>query len=239
MSITEIFGVDSYIRSLSDPAPGADRGFLALSRQWGNIKGSRWMGLFSAMARIASIPLVILTGCTAQGYQTEPPLAPPQPPPTPPVAVPTPSVVVPEPAPTPARLPLPQQRFSVPENTRDPVLVERGVKEWLDQQPEYPIYQKVAILHRMRQESSFNPCAVNGPMRYLLQWRDDRLHRLYQAARSHPGTCPSWLTQMQFMDSEIRSNNRYAQFFYTRNYPVAYRLFTQVYLGGVMGPLYD
>ena len=117
------------------------------------------------------------------------------------------------PAPTPARMPLPQQRFSVPENTRDPVLVERGVKEWLDQQPEYPIYQKVAILHRMRQESSFNPCAMNGPMRYLLQWRDDRLRRLYQATGSGPGTCPSWLAQMQFMDSEIRSNSRYAQFF--------------------------
>src|SRR3954447_17861462 len=177
------------------------------------------MGLLNAMARIASIPLIVLAGCTAQLHQTEPSPAPPQPPPTPPVAVPTPSVVVPEPAPTPARLPLPQQRFSVPENTRDPVLVERGVKEWLDQQPEYPIYQKVAILHRMRQESSFNPCAVNGPMRHLLQWRDDRLRRLYQATRSGPGTCPLWFAQMQFMDSEIRSNSRYAQFFYAANYP--------------------
>src|SRR3954447_24100937 len=117
MSITEIFGVDSYIRSLSDPAPGADRGFLALSRRWGNIKGSRWMGLFSAMARIASIPLIILTGCTAQVYETDPP-APPQPPATLPVTTPTPSVVAPELAPAPARLPLPPQRFSVPENTR-------------------------------------------------------------------------------------------------------------------------
>jgi len=136
-------------------------------------------------------------------------------------------------------VPLPQQRFSVPENTRDPVLVERGIGEWLDQQPEYPIHQKVAILHRMRQESSFNPCAVNGPMRYLLQWRDDRLRRLYQATRSGPSTCPSWLAQMQFMDSEIRSNSRYAQFFYAANYPNAYRLFTQVYLGGAMGQLYN
>jgi hypothetical protein len=196
------------------------------------------MGLFSAMARIASIPLIVLTGCTAQVYQTEPP-APPQPPPTPPVAAPTPSVVAPESAPTPARLPLPQQRFSVSENTRDPVLVERGVTEWLDRQPGYPIYQKVAILRRMQQESSFNPCAVNGPMRYLLQWRDDRLRRLYQATGSRPSTCPSWLAQMQFMDSEIRSNSRYAQFLYAGNYPIAYRLFTQVYLGGAMGQLYN
>src|SRR4051794_612497 len=120
------------------------------------------MSLFSAMARIASIPLVILTGCTAQNYQSEPPAALPPPAPTLPVA--TPSAVAPEPA----QLSLPQQRFSVPENTRDPVLVEQGVGEWLDQQPEYPIHQKVAILHRMRQESSFNPCAVNGPMRHLL-----------------------------------------------------------------------
>jgi hypothetical protein len=193
------------------------------------------MGLFSAVARVASIPLVILTGCTAQGYQTDPPSAPPQPPPTPPSATPTPAAT----APTPARLPLPRQRFSVPENTRDPVLVEQGVREWLDQQPEYPTHQKSAILHRMRQESSFNPCAVNGPMRYLLQWRDDRLRRLYQATRSGPGTCPSWLAQMQFMDSEIRSNSRYAQFFYAGNYPNAYRLFTQVYLGGAMGQLYN
>jgi hypothetical protein len=197
------------------------------------------MGLYSAMARIASIPLVILTGCTAQGYQIEPPLALTQPPPTPPVAVPTPSVVVPESVPTPARLPLPQQRFSVPENTSDPVLVERGVKEWLEQQPEYPIYQKVAVLHRMRQESSFNPCAANGPMHFLLQWRDDRLRRLHQGTQSRPGTCPSWLAQMQFMDSEIKSNIRYAQFFYAENYPIAYRLFTQVYLGGAMGQLYN
>jgi len=76
-------------------------------------------------------------------------------------------------------------------------------------------------------------------MRYLLQWRDDRLRRLHQATRSGPGTCPSWLTQMQFMDSEIRSNNRYAQFLSAGNYPIAYQLFTQVYLGGVMGQLYD
>ena len=196
------------------------------------------MGLFSAMARIASIPLIILTGCTAQVYETDPP-APSQPPPTLPVATPTPSVVAPESAPAPARLPLPQQRFSVPENTRDPVLVEQGIKEWLDQQPEYPSHQKLAILQRMRQESSFNPCAANGPMRYLLQWRDDRLRRLYQATRSGPGACPSWLAQMQFMDSEIKSNSRYAQFFYAGNYPNAYRLFTQVYLGGAIGQLYN
>lgn len=192
------------------------------------------MGLFSAMARIASIPLVVLTGCTAQVYQAEPP-APSQPPPIPPVVTPTPSAV----APAPARTLLSQQRFSVPENTRDPVLVERGVKEWLDRRPEYPMYQKVAILHRMRQESGFNPCAANGPMRYLLQWRGGRLRRLYQAVHSRPGICPSWLAQMRFMDSEIRSNRRYAQFLYAGNYPVAYRLFTQVYLGGVMGQLYD
>jgi len=107
------------------------------------------------------------------------------------------------------------------------------------QQPEYPIHQKVAILHRMRQESSFDPCAANGPMHFLLQWRDDRLHRLHQATSSRPGMCPSWLAQMHFMDSEIRSNSRYAQFFYAENYPIAYRLFTQVYLGSAMGQLYN
>src|ERR1044072_4670834 len=106
------------------------------------------MGLFSAMARIASIPLIVVTGCTAPLHHTELAPAPPQPPPEPPVAAPSPPVVAPEPAPTPARLPVPQQRFSVPENTRDPVLVERGVKEWLDEQPEYPIYQKGAVLRR-------------------------------------------------------------------------------------------
>jgi hypothetical protein len=201
------------------------------------------MGLFRAIARVASVPLIVLTGCTAQLHQTEPSSAPPQPPPvaprTPPVAAPTPSVVAPEPAPSPARMPLPQQRFSVPENARDPVLVERGVTEWLDRQPGYPIHQKVAILRRMRQESSFNPCAANGPMRYLLQWRDDRLRRLYKATGSRPGTCPSWLAQMRFMHSEIRSNNHYAQFLSAGNYPSAYKLFTQAYLGGTMGPLYD
>ena len=136
-------------------------------------------------------------------------------------------------------MPLPQQRFSVPENTRDPILVERGVNEWLDRQPGYPVYQKIAIIQRMRQESGFNPCAANGPMRYLLQWRDGRLRRLYQATNSRPGTCPSWLEQMHFMDSEIRSNSRYAQFLYAANYPIAYQLFTQVYLGGTMGQLYN
>src|SRR5689334_20991221 len=100
------------------------------------------MGLFSAMARIASIPLVVLTDCTAQLHQTEPLSAPPQPPPTPPVATLTPSAVAPESTPTAARTPIPQQRFSIPENTRDPVLVERGVEEWLDQQPQYPVHQK-------------------------------------------------------------------------------------------------
>jgi hypothetical protein len=154
------------------------------------------MGLFSAMARIASIPLVGLTGCTAQLHQTEPSPAPPQPPPTAAVATSTPSVVVPEPPPSSARMPLPQQRFNVPENTRDPILVERGVSEWLDRQPGYPVYQKIAVIQRMRQESGFDPCAANGPMRYLLQWRDGRLRRLYQATNSRPGACPSWLEQM-------------------------------------------
>src|SRR5437879_5036129 len=115
------------------------------------------MGLFSAMARIASIPLIVLTGCTAQLQQTEPSPAPSQPPPiappTQPVAAPLPSAIVPATAPSRARISLPQQRFSVPENTRDPVLVQHGVEEWLDRQPEYPAYQKFAILHRMRQES--------------------------------------------------------------------------------------
>jgi hypothetical protein len=194
------------------------------------------MGLFSAMARIATIPLVVLTGCTAQFHQTEPPQAPPQPPP---IAPPTPPVVAPEPAPFPARMPVPQQRFSVPENTRDPALIEHGITEWLDRQPGYPIYQKVAIFRRIRQESSFNPCTVNGPMRYLLQWRGDRLRRLHRATHTRPGTCPSWLAQMRFMHSEIRSNDRYARFLSTRNYPSAYRSFTHVYLGGTMGTLYD
>jgi hypothetical protein len=197
------------------------------------------MGLFSAMARITSIPFVVLTGCTAQLYHTEPLPAPLQPPSQPPGDTPTPSVSAPESAPTPARTPIPQQRFSVPENTRDPVLVERGVEEWLDRQPQYPVHQKIAILHRIRQESSFNPCAMNGPMRYLLQWRDDRLRRLYQATNLPSGICPSWLAQMQFMDSEIRTNRRYAQFLYAADYPIAYRVFTQVYLGGVMGSLYN
>jgi len=47
------------------------------------------------------------------------------------------------------------------------------------------------------------------------------------------------LAQLNFMDSEIRSNERYAQFLSAENYPIAYQLFTQVYLGGAMGQLYN
>jgi len=201
------------------------------------------MDLYKAMARIASIPFLVVTGCTADLHQTEPSPASSEPPsiapPAPPLTNFPPSVVPPEPAPFSAQTPLTQDQFSVPGNTRDPVLVERGVGEWLDRQPGYPAHQKTAILHRMRQESSFNPCAVNGPMRYLFQWRGDRLRHLYQATRSRPGTCPTWLSQMQFMDQEIKSNTRYAQFLSAENYPIAYRLFTQAYLGGAMSQLYE
>jgi hypothetical protein len=187
--------------------------------------------MLKALARIASIPLILLSGCVVHKGGEIPPPPPAAPAPVPPQAMPQ-LPPAPPPAPPPPRR---QSRITVPENTRDPVLVEQGVREWLAERPEYPHFQKVAILHRMKQESGFNPCARNGPMHHLLQWRDSRLVHLYRATRSRPGSCPSWLAQMRFMDQEIKSDHRNARFFFAENEPKAYRLFTTVYLGGVMG----
>jgi hypothetical protein len=126
-------------------------------------------------------------------------------------------------------------RISVPPDTHDPRLVEVGVRQWLDARPEYTLPQKIAILHRMRQESSFNPCAENGPMKYLLQWQADRLAQLHRWTRTRPGTCPTWLSQMAFMDHEIKNDSRWATFFGTNNKRAAYKVFTSVYLVGVLG----
>lgn len=190
--------------------------------------------MLKALARIASIPLVVLCGCTVhKGGEVTPQAAPPPPAPPPVAAPPAAPPQAEQPPPPPRKFQ--QSRISVPANTRDPALVEEGVKEWLAQRPDYPHFQKVAILHRMRQESGFNPCARNGPMHHLLQWRDGRLRQLYRATNARPGSCPSWLAQLQFMDYEIKSNHRTARFFLAKNEPAAYRVFTMVYLGGVMG----
>src|SRR4051794_18386220 len=34
---------------------------------------------------------------------------------------------------------------------------------------------------------------------FLLQWRDDWLHRLHQTTNSRPGMCPSWLAQLTIL----------------------------------------
>ena len=174
--------------------------------------------------RFVPVMFVLLFGCTRTA-ETPPPA----PPPTPPAAE-LPPPPLPEPPPRPKR-----QSYSVPENTRNPVLVEKGVHEWLDRHPDYEEYKKVAILRRMRQESSFNPCAIGGPHHYLLQWRDARLRNLYKFAHVKPGVCPSWLAQLEFMHQEIRSTERYAKFL--RSTPKnAYEVFTVAYLGGKIVP---
>lgn len=121
--------------------------------------------------------------------------------------------------------------YSVPSNTTDPVLVEQGVREWLTAHPDYDSARQDAILRRMRIESSYRPCASNGPYHALLQWANDRLRALYHHAGVRPGTCPSWLKQLEFMNYEIRHKPRFASFFRTVGLDAAYDNFTRVYEG--------
>src|SRR5688572_22631870 len=124
------------------------------------------MERFIQAARIAPIALVILAGCAERPKPPPPPppliVQQPAPPPPPAAGLPAPPQPLMEPQPGGPRPPPPRRPVSsVPENTRNPVLVERGVREWLDNHSEYTAPQKVAILHRMKQESGFQPCATD------------------------------------------------------------------------------
>ncbi len=169
-----------------------------------------------AMARIALIgTFSLIGGCAVHETPTL------QDVPAPNVAEPTPS----------KNLGTQHTTYSVPTNTTDPALVERGVREWLSQHPAYAGSREAAVLRRMRMESGFRPCIRGGPHHYLLQWRSDRLSGLYKHAGVRPGICPSWLAQIEYMDAEIRSDPVYAAFLHTgpKN---AYYTFAAVYLGG-------
>lgn len=197
-------------------------------------------------ALIAPISLVVLlSACTDQKRPAPETAAPPPPAPSvpPAAALPPPPVAVPpEPSPPPQR-PIRRQsnaapreqakKYSVPPNTRDPVLVEKGVREWLAQHADYDAAQKAAILKRMRVESAYDPCvsSASGKYHHLLQWGQERLRGLYHHAKVRPGTCPSWLAQLEYMDREIKSNDRYASFLDTKPRQ-AYAVFSTVYLGG-------
>lgn len=126
----------------------------------------------------------------------------------------------------------PTVAYSVPANTTDPLLVEKGVTEWLDHHPEYGGVREKAILRRMRVESRFNPCISNGPHHYLLQWRGPRYTGLHKSAGVGPRICPSWVAQMEWMDQEFKDNPRFRSFFHAQTERGAYVDFSTRYLGG-------
>ncbi len=179
------------------------------------------------------ICFVLLVGCAKQTQIDSAP--PPPPPPLPPAveAAPPPPPEIPPPPPPPPKRSSQTTSYGVPEDTRDPVLVERGVTEWLSANG-YKDYQKVAMVRRIRQESGFNPCARGGPHHYLMQWRDGRLRDLYKHASVKPGTCPTWVAQLRYMDYEIKNNAHYGKFLNTASQKSAYAVFTVAYLGGRM-----
>lgn len=134
-----------------------------------------------------------------------------------------------------AQQPATETVYTVPTDTRDPVLVERGVREWLHRhEAEYPPFRQAAILRRMRQESGYHPCIGSGPHHHLLQWRDSRLFDLYKHAGVRYGICPPWLAQVRYMNWELTHVAHYSRFM--RSTPRdAYWVFSTVYLGGRAG----
>lgn len=125
----------------------------------------------------------------------------------------------------------PPHRFSVAEDTKDPDEVRVGVTEWLHQHPEFSPAMQEAVLHRMWQESRFEPCVTQGPHKYLLQWRGPRLSTLASIAHTRIGVCPRWLDQMEHMSWELHNYPQFRQFLHA-NAHNAYGLFAHVYLGG-------
>jgi hypothetical protein len=141
----------------------------------------------------------------------------------------------PRPLPQPAAPPqvtVTEKPYSVPLDTTDPVLVRQGVDEWLARHIEFAVL-RTAVLRRMGQESGFEPCITNGPHKYLLQWRDERLRTLAEIAHTPLGKCPRWIDQMAHVAWELHHYPQFARVLHATP-GTAYWLFSGTYLGGRM-----
>ncbi len=90
-----------------------------------------------------------------------------------------------------------------------------AVSGWLSSHG-YDDVRRPAVLHSIYLESRFQPCVTRGPRgsAYLLQWLGPRRVALERFARST--FCPSWQSQLAFMDTELRSG-KYPLFWTTRD----------------------
>ncbi len=97
-----------------------------------------------------------------------------------------------------------------------------AVSGWLSAHG-YDDIRRPAVLRSIYLESRFQPCVTRGPRGsgYFLQWLGPRRVALERFARST--RCPSWETQMEFMDMELRSG-RYPLFWATRDGRMAFRV---------------
>ena len=77
----------------------------------------------------------------------------------------------------------------------------------------YQRFQADALADHALFESGFRPC-VAGPagLRDTYQWGGTRLHQLYEFA--HTQSCPSLDWQLAFADHELRTDPKYACFWY-------------------------
>lgn len=113
--------------------------------------------------------------------------------------------------------------------------VAAAIAAWMTQ-AHYPEPIKHAFLHRIKQESGFNPQAVSSGGRFhcLIQWDKRRYRQLLHFAHFVPdrrNACPTWDKQMAFMHHELVTVRQYHAV-WRANPNDAYHVVTAAYFGG-------
>ena len=95
-----------------------------------------------------------------------------------------------------------------------PAAVANEIVRWFSAAG-YQRFQAEALADHAMIESGFRPCAA-GPahLRYTYQWGGTRLQHLYQFADT--SSCPPLDQQLAFADHELRTDPKYACFWYAQ-----------------------
>lgn len=103
------------------------------------------------------------------------------------------------------------------------------ILSWFGQhRSEYDTAHRDALMRQMWTESNYQHCVVNraSGSSFLMQWVGPRKAALHRFAGTN--ACPSVQSQLDFMDSELRANDRYGAFFAASG-PQAFRILRDRY----------
>lgn len=91
---------------------------------------------------------------------------------------------------------------------RDDSPMPRDISGWLTNHG-YAPHQRDAVLSYVSRESGFRPSVVAASGACLLQWAGSRRRAMLALGN---GQCPTWETQMDFADRELRTEPCFAAF---------------------------